>query len=46
MSAVLTAHAGVVGSAHSLTHGRALAHGLASALAWTARLGAHRADAC
>jgi hypothetical protein len=34
-----TAHAGVVSCARSLTHESALAHVLASALAWTARIG-------
>jgi hypothetical protein len=38
-----TADAGVVGSAPSLTHLRALAPVLASALASTARIGARRA---
>jgi hypothetical protein len=38
-------HAGVVGSAPSLTHERALARVLPSALAWTVRLGAHPANA-
>jgi hypothetical protein len=45
VSATRTPHAGVVGSARSLTHQGALARVLAFALAWDARLGAHRADA-